>query len=398
MQIQRKLSTQEIMPVELTSNTTEKRVIDIIKKNNIDLVLNVPCGMMKSLISLVPEEIMLPISRESVGIGIATGAYLAGAKPLLLIQNTGIGNSIINIASLHENYEIPLPILFSWRGKENENIDAQKKFGESMETLLEALNIPYWIAKNKEDAQNIDFTIQTAYEHNKITGCLISPIFWDNKEKTLVNYTNRYINNNSIEQEELNGDEITLSRYSAIETIVDVLDESDPESVLVCNLGIPSMELYNIIQKKNSKLRVFYMLAGFGEVSSIGLGLSMFSSRNIYVIDGDGSLFHNPNVFDSIHSVSPKNLKILAIDNGVHSSTGNQMTASYLGIDLQTLAKAYGLKNTSRILDETSLNHCIKENLKTSFFAHVIVQKGSAPVSEIPLSCVDIKESLMNRL
>ena len=363
---------QEIMNIELTSNTTEKRVVDIIKKNNIDLVLNVPCGMMKSLISQVPEDIILPISRESVGIGIATGAYLAGAKPLLLIQNTGIGNSIINIASLHENYEIPLPILFSWRGKENENIDAQKKFGESMETLLEALNIPYWIAKNKEDAHNIDFTIQTAYEHNKITGCLISPIFWDNKEKTVVNYTDRYINNNFIEQEGLKGDEISMSRYGAIETIVDVLEESDPESVLVCNLGIPSMELYNIIKRK--------------------------SSRNIYVIDGDGSLFHNPNVFDSIHSVSPKNLKIFAIDNGVHSSTGNQMTASYLGIDLQTLAKAYGLKNTSRILDETSLNHCIKENLKTSFFAHIIVEKGNASVSEIPLSCVEIKESLMNRL
>lgn len=386
------------MPIELTSNTTEKRVVDIIKKNNIDLVLNVPCGMMKSLISKVPDKIMLPLSRESVGIGIATGAYLAGAKPLLLIQNTGIGNSIINIASLHENYEIPLPILFSWRGKENENINAQKKFGESMESLLEALNIPYWIAKNKEDAQNIDLTIQTAFDQNKVTGCLISPVFWDNREKIVVNYTNRHIINKTIEQKGLSEDEITMSRYGAIEAIVDTLDEYDPESVLVCNLGIPSMELYDIVQKKKSKLRVFYMLAGFGEVSSIGLGLSMYSSRNIYVIDGDGSLFHNPNVFDSIHSVSPKNLKIFAIDNGVHSSTGNQMTASYLGIDLQTLAKAYGLKNTSRVLDEDSIIRCVKENFETSFFAHIIVEKGNASVSEIPLSCVEIKESLMNRL
>ena len=51
------------------------------------------------------------------------------------------------------------------------------------------------------------------------------------------------------------------------------------------------MELYDIIQNKNSKLRVFYMLAGFGEASAIGLGLSMFNKRNVYVIDGDGSLF-----------------------------------------------------------------------------------------------------------
>ena len=273
---------------ELTGITTENQVINIIKDNDIDLVLNVPCGMMKSLISQVPEEILLPLSRESVGIGIATGAYLAGAKPLLLIQNTGLGNSIINLASLHENYEIPLPILFSWRGKENENIVAQKKFGESMESLLEALEIPYWISKNKDDARNIDLTIKTAYEQNKITGCLISPVFWDKHEKITVNYTNRHINNLKIEQDALNETDITMSRYDAIEKIVDSLDKYDPESVLVCNLGIPSMELYDIIQNKNSKLRVFYMLAGFGEASAIGLGLSMFNKRNVGVIDGDG--------------------------------------------------------------------------------------------------------------
>ena len=108
--------------------------------------------------------------------------------------------------------------------------------------------------------------------------------------------------------------------------------------------------------------------------------------------------FCNPNVFDAIHSVSPKNLKILAIDNGVHSSTGNQMTASYLGIDLQTLAKAYGLENTSRILDSDSIADCVKDNFNNPLFAHILVKKCNAAVSEVPFSCVDIKENLMNRL
>ena len=50
---------------ELTGITTENQVINIIKDNDIDLVLNVPCGMMKSLISQVPEEILLP-SQENL--------------------------------------------------------------------------------------------------------------------------------------------------------------------------------------------------------------------------------------------------------------------------------------------------------------------------------------------
>ena len=96
----KKVYNKKNTPLKTNSNRTEEEATKIILENNIDLVLNVPCGKMKNFIANVPEEIMLSISRESVGIGIAAGAYLAGGKPLLLIQNTFLKIKVLLLVEL----------------------------------------------------------------------------------------------------------------------------------------------------------------------------------------------------------------------------------------------------------------------------------------------------------
>ena len=50
----------------------------------------------------------VPVTREEEGVGIAAGAALAGGKPLLLMQNSGLGNCVNALASLTGLYELPL--------------------------------------------------------------------------------------------------------------------------------------------------------------------------------------------------------------------------------------------------------------------------------------------------
>ena len=85
-----------------------------------------------------------------------------------------------------------------------------------------------------------------------------------------------------------------LTRYEAIRTIVETIDEND--DIIVSNLGIPSKELFEIRDRELN----FYMLGSMGLVSSIGLGLSIIQKKHVYVIDGDGSLLMNPNALISI--------------------------------------------------------------------------------------------------
>ena len=88
------------------------------------------------------------------------------------------------------------------------------------------------------------------------------------------------------------------------------------------NLGWPSKELYAVKHQPSN----FYMLGSMGMVTPIGLGIALSSSKDVIVIDGDGSLLMNPGTLATAASLAPKNLTILAIDNGAYGSTGNQPT------------------------------------------------------------------------
>lgn len=54
-------------------------------------------------------------TREDEAIAIASGAYLCGQKPLVYMQNSGLGNCIDIITSLLKPYKITLDILVQIR-------------------------------------------------------------------------------------------------------------------------------------------------------------------------------------------------------------------------------------------------------------------------------------------
>ena len=51
--------------------------------------------------------------------------------------------------------------------------------------------------------------------------------------------------------------------------LLNLLKETIQDELVICNIGLPSQELYKII------LDYFYMLGSMGLASSIGLGLSL---------------------------------------------------------------------------------------------------------------------------
>ena len=94
---------------------------ETIKNSGIDLILSLPCILLKSLLEIIDEknEIQhIPVTREEEGVGIAAGAYLGGRKPAILMQNSGLGNSVNAIKSLLQLYKIPVIFIMSHRGAE----------------------------------------------------------------------------------------------------------------------------------------------------------------------------------------------------------------------------------------------------------------------------------------
>jgi len=75
----------------------------------------------------------------------ATGAYLTGKKPVVLMQNSGLGYSLEVFASLHSIYRIPMLVVMSWRGKPgHEDYIEHQVMGQITRTTLDALEFPYY--------------------------------------------------------------------------------------------------------------------------------------------------------------------------------------------------------------------------------------------------------------
>ncbi|MFW9818871.1 MAG: sulfopyruvate decarboxylase subunit alpha [Candidatus Thorarchaeota archaeon] len=148
---------------------------DTIKKSGIDLLLSLPCIMLKGLLELidVKNEIQhIPITREEEGVGIAAGAYLGGRTPAILMQNSGLGNSINAIKSLLQLYKIPVIFIMSHRGAEGEKILAQIPMGKLTPNLLDLLEIKKFIITSTDDINKILKAVLLSKEKN-ISVCIL---------------------------------------------------------------------------------------------------------------------------------------------------------------------------------------------------------------------------------
>ena len=105
-----------------------------------------------------------------------------------------------------------------------------------------------------------------------------------------------------------------MARYEAIQDIMNYIDEE----LVICNIGFPSRELYEI----NDRSKNFYMIGSMGLASSIGFGLALAKPyEDVVVIDGDGSLLMNMGSLVTIFANNPSNLTWIVIDNGAYGST-----------------------------------------------------------------------------
>jgi sulfopyruvate decarboxylase subunit alpha len=134
---------QNIMPVSLTSS---KIIFDALKECDVRLVSALPETWLVHLIRLSeddPEMTLVRLAKEEEAVGISAGAYFAGVKSAMLMQNHGLLAAVNGIVSFAHLYKIPLLMLISYRGSLGERDPWQTQGGNVTEPLLRALRIPY---------------------------------------------------------------------------------------------------------------------------------------------------------------------------------------------------------------------------------------------------------------
>ena len=117
-----------------------------------------------------------------------------------------------------------------------------------------------------------------------------------------------------------------MKRYALLKTLVPVMRDS----LVVCNIGIPSQELFAIEDRDNH----FYMLGSMGLCTSIALGLSLNTTKNVIALEGDGSMLMNLSTLATIGNRGPNNLFALLarrVVNALSSAMGTQRRSTSKG-------------------------------------------------------------------
>jgi len=172
--------------------------------------------------------------------------------------------------------------------------------------------------------------------------------------------------------------------------LINLLQQTLQDYLVICNIGLPSQELYKI----NDQPNYFYMLGSMGLSSSIGLGLALSIDKNVVSIDGDGSVLMNMNTLATIGNRAPSNYTLLILDNGSYGSTGDQKTFTNEKTSLKNVAIGAGCEKVIECSGEETLEN-LKKAIADKDHSHVIISKiqsGNIPIKPILLNPITIRD------
>lgn len=133
------------------------------------------------------------------------------------------------------------------------------------------------------------------------------------------------------------------------------------EEAVVGGIGHTHFDLWASGQRPQN----FYMLGSMGLAAPIALGVALAQpERQVFALEGDGSLLMQLGALGTIASVQPKNLAIIVWDNGAYQITGSQPTLTAGTVDLVAIAKGAGLERSSWAADEAHFEQLLERALQ----------------------------------
>jgi sulfopyruvate decarboxylase subunit alpha len=95
------------------------------------------------------------LAREEECFGYAAGFRAAGGMPLVLLQCSGLGNSLNAVGSLVLPYGLGFPVVISMRGTLGERNPSQMPLGRATIGMLESLGVQAFALSSRADAAKV---------------------------------------------------------------------------------------------------------------------------------------------------------------------------------------------------------------------------------------------------
>jgi phosphonopyruvate decarboxylase len=285
----------------------------------------VPCSSLASVYQELAADARFryfPAPNEGSAFAMAAGLLLAGRKPAVLIQNSGLGNLINPLTSLAMPYRVPVLTFVTVRGGPAAGADeAQHEvMGRRGTALLDALGLAHHVAPAAVTGLRETLSgVQSQLRRGE-------PVF--------VLIPAGVIAPPSAAPTPTAG----FSRGAALATLTGLF----PGALFVTTVGFISRELFALADRPEN----LYLQGAMGHAVSVAAGVATACpQRRVVAIDGDGSALMHLGALSLVGHLHLANLVHVILDNGVHESTGGQLstagTTAFTGV-----AAACGYRTT----------------------------------------------------
>ena len=323
-------------------------------------------------------------TNEGSAVSLAVGYHLATKQiPCVYMQNSGLGNAINPLISIaHKKvYSIPLLMIIGWRGSLKSKDEPQHMVkGKITPSILKLLGVKYIILKNVKDLKKLEKLLILSKKHNTPVACLV--------EKNILKLKKQKIE--KIEKK------INL-RKNFIEKFLYSIPK---QCKIISTTGYTSRELFQIRkEKKINKGKDFYMVGGMGHASMVSLGISIKYKKQVFCLDGDGSLLMHMGSLRTAGNLKLSNFKHILLNNNMHESVGRQITTADK-IDFKKLVKSLGYKNYYKVNDANNYNKILKNLIKSKgpSFLEVKINPGTFKKLTRPKNLLSVKKEFIKNL
>jgi sulfopyruvate decarboxylase alpha subunit len=132
------------------------QIFDVLKETGVTQVAYVPDAGHSKLISRCHAEKSMhtvSLTTEEEGVAMLAGSWMGGAKGVLLMQSSGVGNCI-NMLSMFQECRLPLLMLVTMRGVWGEFNPWQVPMGGSTASALTGAGVIVHSAERAEDIRD----------------------------------------------------------------------------------------------------------------------------------------------------------------------------------------------------------------------------------------------------
>ena len=155
----------------------QHELYDLLRRHGISQFAYVPDAGHSILIdrSLAdPDVHSIPLTTEEEGVALIAGADLGGARAVLLMQSSGVGNCI-NMLSLIKGGRFPFLTLVSMRGDFGEGNPWQFPMGQATQRVLEAMDVVCLRVERPEDvAATVGAALTMVFKSGKAVAVLLT--------------------------------------------------------------------------------------------------------------------------------------------------------------------------------------------------------------------------------